>query len=493
MPVRIVPGAVAITIQPRRQEAIMRRSLVHRAPLVTVAAALLCAAPPLRAVTFSRQGGELAVNVHTSGTQDLPSVGIAADGRFVVVWHGGDNQDGDQLGAFGRRFAATGSAIGGEFVVNSYTPGSQTYAVIAVESDGDFVIAWRSYLQDGSGAGVFARRFDSAGTPLATEMQVNSFTTASQLQPAIAGNGAGAFVVVWASYTQDGDSGGIFARRFDASGTPQAVELQVNTYTVSFQLNPAVAMDGAGDFVVAWRSHYQDGAGDGVFARRFDAAGSALAVEFQVNTQTSGTELLPAIGMATGGDFMVVWRSDNQDGSGHGLFAQRFDSAGTRQAAEFQVNLFTPDSQQDAALAVDDDGEFIVAWMSAAEDGSSYGIFERRFDSAGAALGGEERINTYTQGAQVFPAVSARGGSFVVTWSSEEQDGEAYGIFAQRYVKLAVLDVDGNGSVTALTDGLLILRFLFGFTGTTLTSGAIGAGCTRCDGATIAPYLATLL
>ena len=53
-------------------------------------------------------------------------------------------------------------------------------------------------------------------------------------------------------------------------------------------------------------------------------------------------------------------------------------------------------------------------------------------------------------------------------------------------------DVDGNGSVTALTDGLLILRFLFGLTGTSLTNGALGAGATRTDPADIVAYLQCL-
>ena len=80
-------------------------------------------------------------------------------------------------------------------------------------------------------------------------------------------------------------------------------------------------------------------------------------------------------------------------------------------------------------------------------------------------------------------------GRFVVAWSSNGQDGSAYGVFAQRFAKLAVMDVDGNGAVTPLTDGLLVLRFLFGFSGATLTTGAIGPGCTRCDAAAIVPYL----
>ena len=42
-------------------------------------------------------------------------------------------------------------------------------------------------------------------------------------------------------------------------------------------------------------------------------------------------------------------------------------------------------------------------------------------------------------------------------------------------------DVDGNGTHDALTDGLLAIRYLFGLTGTALTVGAIGSGAVRTD------------
>lgn len=53
----------------------------------------------------------------------------------------------------------------------------------------------------------------------------------------------------------------------------------------------------------------------------------------------------------------------------------------------------------------------------------------------------------------------------------------------------SMLDVDGNGVNDALTDGLLILRWLFGFTGNTLTQGAVGGGCSRCSASQIEPFL----
>jgi hypothetical protein len=42
-----------------------------------------------------------------------------------------------------------------------------------------------------------------------------------------------------------------------------------------------------------------------------------------------------------------------------------------------------------------------------------------------------------------------------------------------------LLDVDGNGQVDPMTDGLMILRFMLGMTGAAMTQGAIGTSPTR--------------
>ena len=52
-----------------------------------------------------------------------------------------------------------------------------------------------------------------------------------------------------------------------------------------------------------------------------------------------------------------------------------------------------------------------------------------------------------------------------------------------------LLDVDGNGITDGLTDGILILRYLFGITGAGLTNGALGAGAMRTTPAQIVAYL----
>jgi DNA-binding beta-propeller fold protein YncE len=69
--------------------------------------------------------------------------------------------------------------------------------------------------------------------------------------------------------------------------------------------------------------------------------------------------------------------------------------------------------------------------------------------------------------------------------------GDAVAVF-RRYVP--AYDIDGDGEKLALTDGLLLLRYLFGFTGDTLTTGAVDTtNCTRCTAPAIEAYIESLL
>ena len=52
-----------------------------------------------------------------------------------------------------------------------------------------------------------------------------------------------------------------------------------------------------------------------------------------------------------------------------------------------------------------------------------------------------------------------------------------------------LIDVDGNGSIDALTDGLVTLRYLFGLRGDPLVDGVIGSGASRTTAAEIEAHL----
>ena len=55
--------------------------------------------------------------------------------------------------------------------------------------------------------------------------------------------------------------------------------------------------------------------------------------------------------------------------------------------------------------------------------------------------------------------------------------------------KTTQYDLDGNGSFDALTDGMLILRYMFGLSGASVTTGAIGANPTRPDWTAVNGFL----
>ena len=62
-----------------------------------------------------------------------------------------------------------------------------------------------------------------------------------------------------------------------------------------------------------------------------------------------------------------------------------------------------------------------------------------------------------------------------------------------RIVMLGTLaDIDGNGSVDALTDGLLALRYLFGLRGDALIAGVIASDATRTTSAEIEVHIGSL-
>ena len=465
---------------------------LHAARAGLLAVSVLATTPLLLAQSTLRKGGEFQVNSYTSDFQMSPTVDLTGNGGFIVAWvsYGQDRSDN---GIFARRFSAAGFSQASEFQVNAYTPGDQRYPFLAFDADGAFIVAWTSKGQDGADYGIFARRFSSSGVVQGTEFQVNSRTDNVENYPVIGIDSEGDVVVVWSSQAQDGDNTGIFAQRFDSAGARLAFEFQVNSRTQLGQNSPSLAVAADGDFLVVWESSSQESLGTGVFGQRFNSAGAAQAVEFQVNVYTPSSQSAPAVAVDGDGDFIVAWQSYDQDGGNYGVFARRVDASGTPQGSEFQVNSRTALAQRFPAVASDSDGDFLVSWTSYGADGADTGVLARRFDSAGAPQGAEFQVNTYTTGFQrVFAIGTEGGGRFVIVWDSINQDGSGEGVFAQRLGPAAVLDIDGNGSTSPLTDGLLVLRFQFGFTGTTLTSGAVGAGCARCEAAAITPYLSGL-
>ncbi|HSC46850.1 MAG TPA: Ig-like domain-containing protein [Gammaproteobacteria bacterium] len=288
-------------------------------------------------------GSEFLVNTYTTGNQSSPSVGMDAGGGFVVAWDSAA-QDGDLSGVYAQMYDSTGAAEGSEFRVNTTTTDNQNSSQVAMDANGGFVIVYESNLLDGHGDGIFAKLYDNTGADTGLgEFQVNTTTADEQYSPSVAMDMKGNFTVSWVSFNQDAASGGgIYAQRYNTAGAAQGGEFLVNTTTAGDQDTPSIAMDALGNFAIAWMSPSQDGAGKGVYAQRYAASGSTRGSEFQVNTTTTSDQFAPRMAMDAAGDFVIAWTSNLQDGGGFGVYAQRYARESSLDLSVFSFSVDPP-------------------------------------------------------------------------------------------------------------------------------------------------------
>jgi len=102
--------------------------------------------------------------------------------------------------------------------------------------------------------------------------------------------------------------------------------------------------------------------------------------------------------------------------------------------SEFIVNTQTNLDQGDISVTALADGGFVVVWESDNQDGDLYGVYAQRYGAAGNAVGVETVVNTTTADSQSDPEVAAlASGGFVVVWTSNLQDTSARGIYTRTF------------------------------------------------------------
>ena len=327
-------------------------------------------------------------------------------------------------------------SIGDEFLasVGTVNGSAQNRPAVGGLSDGSFVVTW---MVDSTGMAtdIIGQRYANDGSKLGSEFLVNTTTIDYQSNPAVAGLASGGFVVVWDSYNQDGSSYGIYGQRFTGSGVKNGEEFRINTFINDAQLEPAVAGLVNGGFVVTWRSDLQDGSNGGIFGQRYAIDGAKLGNEFSVNTTTEGYQEQTLITASKRGGFVVTWISYGADGSiDADIYGQRYAQDGARSGEEFKVNTSTTKAQAGHSLSDLQDGGFVATWSSLKLGGSDIDVFGQRFTAAGSPSGIEFQINTFKSNDQTHPFVTGLSeGGFVVTWNSDGQDAGNDGVYGQYF------------------------------------------------------------
>ena len=110
-------------------------------------------------------------------------------------------------------------------------------------------------------------------------------------------------------------------------------------------------------------------------------------------------------------------------------------------------------------------------------------------------IDGNGQYDALTDGLLLLRRMFGLDGSALVTGTVASN--ATYTATADIEARIAILgdlaDIDGNGEIDALTDGLLILRYLFGLEGDTLINEVVASDATRTSAADIEAHLETLM
>lgn len=380
--------------------------------------------------TMITWGNEIRANTNYTNNQYHPSVCYFPDGSgFVVAWRG------DQVGdpnIYAKVFSFSGNNLTDDIPVNGWTSNVQDLPDVSCFSNGYFVVTWQSKDQDGDGNGVYAKVFNSTWDNVTDDIQVNSNATGNQEFPSVCCfQDNSRFVVTWHS-NQTGDFD-VYAKvyQYNSDWENMTDDILLNNYITESQRSPSVCCRSDDSFVVAWHSYNQDGENYGVYVRLFNSTGGSLTNEIQVNTYNKSSQAQPSVCCFSDGSFVVAWDSYNQTGDDtYDVYARFFNSTGSNLTDEIPVNTNNTGDQWESSVCCFSDSSFVVAWSSENQDGNSFGVFAKLFNSNGGNLTDDVQVNNYTLDQQRDPSVCCFGSdSFVVVWASEGQDTSGYGIY----------------------------------------------------------------
>ena len=354
------------------------------------------------------------------------------------------------LAVAGLPSVALAQPVGPEFQVNTYTTGSQNAAAVASDASGNFVVVWDSH--DGQD-GASARRLRPAlrqavGTSWGGEFQVNTYTTG------LPGRALGRL-------GRERKLRRRLAVKRKQDGTRQATASSRSATTAAGERRGRPGVPGQQDSTdtegnparrqgrpraerqirrrLAKQQHYGNNSDYGIFGQRYASDGSLIGGEFQVNTFTTGLQLTPAVAMDDDGDFVVVWVQSTKTTGAPTAASPRSVSTATAGGAggPKSSSTRTPQARSNLRRSPSTPTETSSSSGTALyQDGERRRYLRpalrQRREPCGRRVPGEHVYDVLTSS---YPAVASdASGNFVVVWSSDSTRTEAsFGVFGQRY------------------------------------------------------------
>lgn len=326
--------------------------------------------PGIYAQQYDKEGNPVGdeFEVATGNNLQNPIVALSEDGSFVVAWEEAGSENGIVL----QRYDSARNPVGGAVATSLTNAGNQ--GAIALDGQGNVLLVGGE--GNGANARIFAQRYNTQNE-LIQEFQVNNGGI-NAANPTISMAANGNYVIAWQQMSP-GNAGGaarnIVARRFNATRPLDAEAFQVNTTGLANQQNPVVAIAPDGTtFSISWESGGGNAFG-GLYAQRYEfdsgkAIGGEITLDPGINVETK------AVAIAADGTLAIAY-ADPKNSPTSDIFVKRYDRAGNLLNAEetAPINAYTEGTQTAPGIIQNNQGNFIIVWQSQDQDGSGYGIY----------------------------------------------------------------------------------------------------------------------
>ena len=348
--------------------------------------------------------------------------------------------------------------LGGEYAMLGDVAGHQQRPCLVMGADGGFVV-WQNATAGVDGERVMIQRLNTDMIGEGGAVRVGLAVAGNEERPRVAMLADGGCVVVWESGPRA--SRDVHVRFVNADGTFNGGEIVANTFGAGIQEDPTVAVLSDGSAVVVWSSVGQDGSGAGVYGQRFTAAGVKVGGEFSVNQTTARNQMDPAV-CAAGEGFVVGWMGETVNGTtGVGapnirgnVWGRVFDKDGNAVGNEYKMNG-GDGLCSEPVLAAGVDG-FVLAWVQQDEANlkNLSDIYARKFNAQGVPAGNDSKINTFMTGRQDSPQVINSNDDAVIIWASFGQDASGGSIHGRLLTGGREFQINSQGQLNQKTPAI---------------------------------------
>ncbi|MEW6049813.1 MAG: T9SS type A sorting domain-containing protein [Candidatus Zixiibacteriota bacterium] len=390
--------------------------------------ALVCFAFAVAAKTARADRTDFMVNDDgTVAEQTQPRVAVSSN-CFIVVWSDARNGNSD---IYYQRFSSVGAAIGQNQRVNDDTTSAhQAGPAVGVDYAGHYTTVWQDYRYGTYpfDPEILSQRFDTNAAFLSTNARLTlELPDSLKENPDIALAPWGDGVVVWADYRNR--NWDIYGQRISANGALLGVNFRVNDDLATAQQHaPRVAVSPDGWFVVTW---YDNRSGnDDIYAQRFDSSGTRFGPNIRVSSDgTNARQAFPDVAADAMGHFTMVW-TDWRNGvypANPDIYARKYDTILTPLYSDRKVNFdVNARPQRDPSIAADRMGNVAILWADSTS--SSWDIVGQMIDVDGVVRETNFRANSSGDSAQLQPDVALDGRYRYAVWT-DRRSGQ-YDIFA---------------------------------------------------------------